>query len=102
MFGGDEMNDLKSVNVEKCLSMINEFYDAVAVDESNHDLLFKKQEAGKALDHLGTFFKAGVEEDDDSGCGSCNNSAQSTCGTDCVTGTISKLWSTKPGASTNE
>ncbi len=69
------MNNLKMANVDKCLTLLNEFYDAVAVDDSNPGLLFKKKEAGRALNHLEMLFKAESdqpEEEDDEG-GNCED-----------------------------
>ncbi len=72
------MNDLKSVNVEKCLAVLNEFYDAVPVEGSGSDLLFKKQEAGKALGHLETLYRAKPDDlgDGEEECTGCTQASQ--------------------------
>jgi hypothetical protein len=61
------MYNVSTENAENCLSMVDEFMDAVTVDNSNPGLLLKKQEAEKALDHLEMLFKTGADEDEDDG-----------------------------------
>jgi hypothetical protein len=82
------MNDLRAANVDKCLTLLNEFCDSIPVDD-NPDLLSRKQEAGKALEHLGILFNAQSDqpEEEDGGCGSCasqvqlnNGNGTSSCG----------------------
>jgi hypothetical protein len=43
------MSELAVANVQKCLDILKQFYEAVEVDSGNEDLQLKKERAGEAL-----------------------------------------------------
>ncbi len=94
------MNNLQSANVAECLTMVNEFYDAVAVADSDQELSLKKERAGQALDHLGIMLNV-KEEDPDLDVCSCVNHKESCDPPTCVTGAVSKHWSTRKNQDSN-
>lgn len=51
------MNNLAAANVEKCLSVLEEFHEAIGVDLIDPELLPKKQDAEKALEQLDMLLK---------------------------------------------
>jgi hypothetical protein len=50
------MQPLKEANVQKCLDLLDDFHEAVSLDERNQELMEKKAQARQALDHLGQLF----------------------------------------------
>jgi hypothetical protein len=50
------MSELAVANVQKCLDILKQFYEAVEVDSGNEDLQLKKEKAGEALEHLDNLF----------------------------------------------
>lgn len=50
------MQSLESANVQKCVELLEDFCDAVPVDEGNRELLEKKAQAEYALRHLSGLF----------------------------------------------
>ncbi len=50
------MQTLESANVQKCVELLEDFRDAVPVDEGNRELLEKKKQADYALNHLTRLF----------------------------------------------
>ena len=56
------MSDLKVANIQKCLSILREFYDAVPVSGNGNGLEDKKKQAGIALEHLGKLFQGELAE----------------------------------------
>lgn len=50
------MQLLKEANVQKCLDLLEDFQEAVSLDERNQELMEKKAQAKQALDHLGQLF----------------------------------------------
>jgi hypothetical protein len=46
------MTELQAQNIGRCLTLLKDFYEAVPADEDDSELLVKKREAGKALNHL--------------------------------------------------
>jgi len=66
------MSDLKVANVQRCLSILREFQDAVPVEDSNETLKEQKKRAGAALEHLSNLFKGEPDEIEVAG-GDCPN-----------------------------
>lgn len=50
------MQPLKEANVQKCLDLLEDFQEAVLLDEKNQELMEKKAQARQALDHLDQLF----------------------------------------------
>ncbi len=46
------MTQLRDTNVQKCLSIVKDFHDAIAVDESDLELKEKKKQSEEAVVHL--------------------------------------------------
>jgi len=64
------MQSLESANVQKCVDLLEDFCDAVPVDEGNRELLEKKSQAEFALDHLTRLFDdVTVDDVSDIACG---------------------------------
>lgn len=46
------MSTLKEKNVKRCNSLLSDFINAVTIDDTNHELKKKKENAVLALHHL--------------------------------------------------
>jgi len=57
------MQSLESANVQKCVDLLEDFCDAVPVDEGNRALLEKKTQAEYALNHLTHLFDDVIFDD---------------------------------------
>jgi len=86
------MNRLQSANAEKALSLVNDFYDSVAVADNEPGLLLKKEQAGKALEQLGMLISGETVEKGTNQC-ACEN-AIASCDNACTIGTYSRPRST--------
>lgn len=62
------MQTLESANVQKCVELLEDFCEAVPVDEGNRELLEKKKQADYALNHLTRLFSEVEEPVDAAGC----------------------------------
>lgn len=47
------MQSIKEANVQKCLDLLEDFHEAVTLDQVNQELKEKKAQARQALDQLG-------------------------------------------------
>ncbi len=64
------MQSLESANVQKCVELLEDFCDAVPVEEGDRELLEKKAQAEYALNHLTRLFDdVTVEDGPGVGCG---------------------------------